>query len=45
MSRVCCVALSHDVTSLTAVVIVVFPNDTHLLFLFKKGFQPKLWGT
>ena len=29
----CCVALPYGVTGLSAVVIVVFPDHTHLLFL------------
>ena len=32
MSRVCCVSLPHDVTGCLKFVIVVFPDDTHLLF-------------
>ena len=33
MSRDCCVALPCGAMSLSAVVIVIFPDHTHLLFL------------
>ena len=33
MSRDCCVALPRGAMSLSAVVIVIFPDHTHLLFL------------
>ena len=33
MSRDCCVALTRGAMSLSAVVIVIFPDQTHLLFL------------
>ena len=33
VSRVCCVALPHDASGLSAV-YVVFPDYTHLFFLF-----------
>ena len=32
MSRDCYVALPHDVTGLSAVFIMVYPDHTHLLF-------------
>ena len=41
----CCVALPHDARGLSAVVIVVFPDHTHLLFLnslAEKIVQPVL---
>ena len=33
MSRDCCVALPRGAMSLSAAVIVIFPDHTHLLFL------------
>ena len=33
MSRDCCVALPRGAMNLSAVVIVIFPDHTHLLFL------------
>ena len=33
MSRDCCVALPRGAMSLSAVVIAIFPDHTHLLFL------------